>query len=130
VPEEFANHDAITGKILFVVADFSEALIPDVLIDGFSGNLPVLKKLLVHQQHQGIFVLTAVEDAEPAPFGKGSVAAPEIIVVEGDGPRSLEGGHLTHLRMDAAHDVVDGAILFGGIHRLEDQQQAQAIPRA
>ena len=35
----------------------------------------------------------------------------------------LEGVHLAALRVDAAHDVLDGAVLAGGIHGLEHQQQ-------
>ena len=33
------------------------------------------------------------------------------------------------LRIDAGHHVLDGAVLAGGIHRLEDQQHRPAILR-
>jgi len=34
----------------------------------------------------------------------------------------LEGDNFTALRIDAGHDVLDGAVLAGGVHRLEHEQ--------
>ncbi len=39
----------------------------------------------------------------------------------------LERKHLATLRIDARHDVLDGAVLAGRIHRLKHQQQRPAV---
>ena len=39
------------------------------------------------------------------------------------GRRHLKRKDLAPLRVDPGHDVLDGAVLAGGIHRLEDEQQ-------
>ena len=53
--------------------------------------------------------------------------APEEVVVELFVGRRLEGEDLAALRVDAGHDVLDGAVLAGGVHGLEDQQHGPAI---
>ena len=54
-------------------------------------------------------------------------AAPQEIVVQFFGRRRLERIHLAALRIDARHDVLDGAVLAGRVHRLEDQQHRPAV---
>ena len=39
----------------------------------------------------------------------------------------LEADHLAALRVDARHDVLDGAVLARRIHGLEDQQERPAV---
>ena len=39
----------------------------------------------------------------------------------------LEAEDLATLRVDAGHDVLDGAVLAGGVHGLEDHQQRVAV---
>ena len=39
----------------------------------------------------------------------------------------LEAEDLAALRVDAGHDVLDGAVLAGGVHRLKNQQQRVAV---
>jgi len=41
--------------------------------------------------------------------------------------RGLEGEDLASLRVDARHDVLDRAVLAGGIHRLEDEEHGPAV---
>ena len=41
--------------------------------------------------------------------------------------RLLEREHLASLRIDARHDVLDGAVLAGRIHRLKHEQQRPAV---
>ncbi len=41
----------------------------------------------------------------------------------------LERRHLATLRIDARHDVLDGPVFAGGVHRLEDEQHRPAILR-
>src|SRR5262249_38977460 len=41
----------------------------------------------------------------------------------------LERGHVNSLWIHARHDVLDRAVLAGGVHRLEDEQQRPAVLR-
>ncbi len=43
--------------------------------------------------------------------------------------RMLEGENLAALRIDAAHDVLDGAVLAGRVHRLKDEQDRMGVRR-
>ena len=45
------------------------------------------------------------------------------------GGRLLEAADLHALRVQAAHHVLDGPVLAGGIHRLENQQQRFPVLR-
>jgi len=49
-------------------------------------------------------------------------------VVEFLGGGRLEGEDLAALRVDAGHDVFDGAVLASGVHRLEDQAAPPICP--
>ena len=55
--------------------------------------------------------------------------APEKIVLQFLGARMFEAEHLAALRIDAGHDVPDGAVLAGGVHRLKNQQHRIAVGR-
>ncbi len=39
----------------------------------------------------------------------------------------FEAENLAALRIDAGHDVLDGAVLAGGVHRLKNQQQRTVV---
>ncbi len=43
------------------------------------------------------------------------------------GAGMFEAEHLAALRIDAGHDVLDGAVLSGGVHGLKNQQQCIAV---
>ena len=45
------------------------------------------------------------------------------------GARLLEAEHLAALRIDPGHDVPDGAVLAGSVHRLKNQQHRIAVGR-
>src|SRR6185503_19284688 len=62
-------------------------------------------------------------------LGKAPAGAPEVVVVELLGRRLLEGEHLAPLGIHARHHVLDGAVLAGGVHGLEDQEQRPAVVR-
>ena len=59
--------------------------------------------------------------------GRDLQAAPEVVVVELLRRGRLERVHLAALRIDAGHHVLDRAVLAGGVHRLEDQQDRPAV---
>ena len=59
--------------------------------------------------------------------GSALAVAPEEVVVEFLGRRLLEAVDLAALRIHARHDVLDRAVLAGGVHRLEDDQHRIAV---
>ena len=81
----------------------------------------------MHAHDEGFLVVTAVEDADVAAVGEALHATPQIIVIEVLGGRRLEGKDLATLRIDAGHDVLDGAVLPGGVHGLKDEQQRPLV---
>ncbi len=50
-------------------------------------------------------------------------------MVEILGRGRFEGGDLAALRVDAGHDMLDGAILARGVHRLENQEHRPFVLR-
>src|SRR5258708_7025202 len=83
----------------------------------------------MHPHHEGLLIVAAIEDADAAAFRETFHAPPEIIVVEVFAGGRLEGKDLATLRVDTGHDVLDRAVLPGGVHRLEDQQHRPAVLR-
>ena len=59
--------------------------------------------------------------------GRAPRGAPQEIVLQFRGARMLEAEYLAALRIDAGHDVPDGAILAGGVHGLKNQQHRVAV---
>ena len=68
---------------------------------------------------EDLLVVRAVEDADVAALGQLPLVAPQEVVVELLRRRDLEAADLDALRIDPAHDVPDGAVLAGRVHRLE-----------
>lgn len=64
-----------------------------------------------------------------AALGKRLHRPPQVGVIAFFGGRRLEGVDLTALRIHAGHHVTDGAVLAGGVHRLEDQQERERVLR-
>ena len=76
---------------------------------------------------EDFLVVGTVEDADLAPAGEAADATPEEIVLELGGARMLEARHLAPLGIDAAHHVLDHAVLAGAVHPLEHEQQRVSI---
>ena len=83
----------------------------------------------MHTDDEGFLVIAAVENADMPTIRQALRAAPQIIVVEVLGGGRLEGRNLSALRVDAGHDVLDGAIFAGGVHGLKDQQHTPFVLR-
>ena len=80
----------------------------------------------MHAHHQRLFVVRAVEDADAASLRYADGGTPEEIVREFLVARRLERVHIAALRVEARHDVVDDAVLAGGIHPLQHDEQRPA----
>ena len=77
----------------------------------------------MHAHDEHFLVIGAVEDADAAALRQAAGGAPEKIVLQFLGAGMFEAEDLAALRIDAGHDVLDGAVLAGGIHGLENQEQ-------
>ena len=99
------------------------------LVDQRRRELLLGQEFRMHAHHERLLVVAAVEDADVAAVGQHLHAAPEIVVVEILGGGRLEGDDLAALRVDAGHDVLDGAVLAGGVHGLEDEQHRPLVLR-
>ena len=113
VEENFDNGNAFVGQHAFKVIDVVEAFFPDF------GRLEVSDADGEH-----VFVLAAVEDDDFAQRGDGLVDAPEVVVAQLQRGRFAEGGDMDALRVEPAEDMADGAVLAGGVHALQDDEQA------
>src|SRR5262249_1781419 len=87
------------------------------------------QKLGMYTHDERFLVIAAIENAEVPLVGQALHAAPEKIVVEVFGRRRLEGKNLAALRVHARQDVLDSAILSGGVHGLKNQQQSPFVLR-
>jgi len=108
---------------------FLESLVPDVLRHQLRRELLGAQDVRVHADHEDLLVVRAIEDADVAALGQAAYAAPQEVVVELLPGRPLEGPHVDTLRIDSRHDVLDRAVLAGGVHGLEDQQDGPAVLR-
>src|SRR5206468_1031382 len=74
-------------------------------------------------------VIRSVENPNPSAFGQAAARAPQKIMVEFFDAGMLETEDLTALRIDAGHDMFNGAILTCGVHGLKNQQHGVAVMR-
>ena len=83
----------------------------------------------MHANDQHFLVIGPIEDADPPAFRQPAGRAPEKIMFQFFGARLFETEDLAALRIDPGHDVPDGAVLAGRVHRLKDQQHRIAVGR-
>src|SRR6516165_1237126 len=81
----------------------------------------------MHAHNEDLLIVRSIKDPDPSPLGQALEVAPEKIVVEILRRGLLERENLTALRIYSRHDVFDGAVLAGRVHRLEHEQQRPAI---
>src|SRR5437870_11260384 len=77
--------------------------------------------------HQHLFIIGPVENANSSTFWNSAHGAPQVIMIQFFGRRSLERVDLTALRVHARHDVLDDAVLASCIHRLQNQQESPPV---
>src|SRR4030095_3466998 len=83
----------------------------------------------MNAHRQRLFVVTAVEDTNAPAFVQTLETAPHKVMVEIFTGGPLKGKDLASLRVDPGHDMLDGAILAGSVHRLEDEQYCPLVLR-
>ena len=129
VQEDLDDAVAVVGQVALPVVDLAEAALPDVALAGAGWQLLAGQDLRVHAHHEHLLVVGAVEDADVAARRQATGIAPQVVVVELLRRGHLEAVHLHALRVDAAHDVADGAVLAGRVHGLEADQQRIGVLR-
>ena len=77
----------------------------------------------MHANDKYLLVVGTIEDADAPPFRQMTGRAPKKIVFQFFGTRLFKTLNLATLRIDAGHDVPDGAILAGSVHPLKNQKQ-------
>lgn len=118
VQEEFADYHAVFSPGALDVGDLAEALkalFSRDIATGLAGD--------------NIFIMRTIEDAELACGGQGAVDAPEVIVLQFFAIGFFEGCDAAMLRIDAGEDVFNRAVLAGGVHSLEDDEQRALVFR-
>ena len=83
----------------------------------------ILGRELAHPADQHVLVMRAVEDADEAAARRGDMRAPEEIVRQFFLARLLERGDDDAERAGLLEDVLDGAVLAGGVDALQHHQQ-------
>jgi len=82
----------------------------------------------MHPDNEHLLIVGTIEDADPASLRQaGSCAKENHAAVFGAG--LFETEDLTTWGFDSRQDVPDGAVLPGGVHPLEDEQQRIVIGR-
>ena len=122
IEKEFQNQCAVARQMPLEGADIVEAVLPDFLAGNRVRQSLARQVFAMHADGQHFLVVRTIENADTAALGQRLADAPEKIVVEFFLARRLERMNLHALRIDAAHDVLDDAVLAGGIHGLKHQQ--------
>src|SRR5271155_4032370 len=99
------------------------AALPEVVAAHGIWQLLLLEVFRVDPHDQHFFVVGTVEDSDFAARRHAAVRAPKKIVGQFLCRRRLERMYIDALRIHARHDVLDGAVFSGGVHRLHDDQQ-------
>src|ERR1035441_10932424 len=97
-------------KGLLQVCDGAIPLLPNVLLVAqLLGKSLAAENLRMHSNDQHFLVIGTVEDADPAALGKAACRAPEKVMFEFFGARLFGAENFAAFRIDAGHDVPDGA---------------------
>ena len=130
VQEDLHDPGAGAGKVALEGVDVLVAVLPHGLRGPVTGGVkPAVQQLGVHPDHQDLLVVGAVEDPDPPTLGERLAVAPQEVMLELLGGGLLERLHIATLRVHPRHDVLDGPVLAGGVHGLEDDQQGVAVAR-
>ena len=109
--EELDDRRAVVGEDPLEVVDLVVARRPDLA-----------RHEVMHAHDQHVLVVRSIEDADLALARHLLVDAPQVVVGELLGGRDLEGRDRAALRVERLHDLVDRAVLAGGIDALEDDE--------
>ena len=127
VEEEFEDAGAVAVEVGFVVVDGGVAVGPDIGGGGGGvGEALGAEETGVDAHDENLLVVGAIEDADLAAGGEVGLGAPEEVVGKFLGGGLFEAGDVAALRVNAGHDVADGAVFASGVHGLEDDGKGVA----
>ena len=78
----------------------------------------MFEDLRMNAGYEDLLVVGAIEDADEPALRQTAITAPEEIMVQLLLRRRFECGYFAAAWVHARHDVFDGAVLAGRIHRL------------
>src|ERR1700733_8358173 len=123
VEEELHDPRAAPLEMVLEGVDVLEPLLPKPVPVVQTGRQMLSdKQFRMDADDQDLLVVRPVEDADVAALGKRLDTAPEEVVAQFFGRRHSEGSDLATLRVHPREDVLDGAVLPGGVEGLEDDQ--------
>ena len=125
--EELENDGAVVREMTFKRVDIGIAIGPEIVVDSGIRNALGFDQFGVDLHDEHFLVVGTIEDADAAALGGCAGISPEEVMAELFGRRVLEAGDLATLRVEARHDVLDGAILTCGIHGLKDDEDRPLI---
>ena len=125
--KEFPHEHSVAHQMAFKGVDVLEPFPPKVFRDQRRRQFLAGQQLGMHPHHQSLLVIGAVEYPDAPALRQPPVRAPQEIMVQLLLGRYFERHHVATLRVDARHDVFDGTVLAGGIHRLEDHQHGPLV---
>jgi hypothetical protein len=83
----------------------------------------------MNAQNQNFFVIGSIENPDSPPLRQGASSAPEKIVFEFFRAGLFEAEDLATGGIGSGEDVLDGSILAGGVHTLENKEQRVTVVR-
>ena len=96
-----------------------------VLLQHTRGHLVAFLQV-VQLDHQHILVVAAVENGDGPAGGQRLVDPPQEVVFQLFTVGLFKTGHLHALGVQAGHHMFDGAVLAGGVHGLQNEDQSFA----
>src|SRR6516164_5709546 len=127
VQKELKNNRSLPTEIILEVCYVEEPLVPDAFAQERRGQLLSLQDMLMHAHNENLLIVGSVEDSDASALWQALGVAPEKVVIEVLRRGLLERENLAALRIYSRHNVLDGAVLSGRVHRLEHEQQRPAI---
>ena len=129
VQEELHDRRAVADQVPLEGDYVPKSLLPKSVVDGTWREFTTGKEIRIDPQGDHLLVVGAVENADAAPFGQGHPVPVQVAVLH-----VLVGG-LAEIRdpealwIHTGSDVLDGAVLTGRVHALEDEEQCLAALR-
>src|SRR5437016_8039764 len=81
----------------------------------------------MNSDDEHFLIVGPVENADAPALRKTARRSPQKIMIQFLGAGMFETENLASLRIDARHHVLDGAVLAGSVHRLENQQDGVLV---
>ena len=127
---EFYDAGSVAVQMSLQIHDGTIAVMPNrYVVARRARHAFAVENLRMDARDEHLLVVGPIKDTDPPAFGQITSRAPQKIVLQFDGARPFEAEHLTALRIDPRHHMLDGAIFSSRIHCLKDEQRRIAVGR-